>query len=117
MSPKGLLRFQYPLRQAKTLPVDVYDATYARSACVQPSSGLFATSLSKSEDCLNLNIWVPVSDDQDLLLFKRSSKLYSKNLAKLKYITNGFLYSSKKQFIDINEKKTTLFWIHGGNRK
>jgi hypothetical protein len=45
-----------------------------------------------SEDCLYFNIWVPVTKDQDDLIYESNSKLYSNNLDALKYINNDFLF-------------------------
>ena len=68
------------------------------------------SSLNKSEDCLYLNIWVPVSMDQDELLYRNQSLLYANSLSNLQFIKNGFLFSKSNNTI----RKTTMFLIHGG---
>ena len=109
--PVGDKRFKNAIRLNKTLTNDVYNATYARSACLQIKDPFFSfTNFTYSEDCLYFNIWVPVTNDQDELLYLNQSKLYSNNLNNLKYINNSFIFSKSNKI----DKKTTMFWIHGG---
>jgi carboxylesterase type B len=109
--PVGQLRFSKPVRLTNLFKTNVYNATFARPNCMQ--KGLAQSKMS--EDCLYFNIWVPVTKDQDDLLYKSNSKLHSNNLANLKYISNGFLFDKLKPVPSDNDRKTTMFWIHGGS--
>jgi carboxylesterase type B len=61
---------------------------------------------------LYFNIWVPVTRDQDDLIYTANSKVYApNNLDGLKYLNNSFLFSKTKTNV---ERKPTMFWIHGG---
>ena len=108
--PIGEKRFKNAFRLQRILTSDIYNATYARYACMQPRNILTASNLNYSEDCLYFNIWVPVTNDQDELLYTNQSKLYSNDLSKLKYINNSFIFGKTENV----EKKSTMFWIHGG---
>lgn len=52
-----------------------------------------------SEDCLYMNIWVPVTKAQDHILSQESSGQT--------YIEDGFLKD--------NSNKATIFWVYGGS--
>jgi acetylcholinesterase len=109
--PVGTRRFKYAFKLRNTLSTNVYNATYPRSACMQARVGWFGeTKLKLGEDCLYFSLWVPVTKDQDDLLYFKNSKLYYNNLNKLKYIKNGFIYRKSGR----EDRKTTMFWIHGG---
>lgn len=112
--PIGQLRFQNPVKLTDTFMTSIYDATYPRDACMQDPTYQDISHLPMSESCLYFNIWVPVSNDQDELLFKNNSKLFASSLNNLKYIPNGFLFKKANNIILENDKKTTMFWIHGG---
>jgi len=107
--PVGQLRFKLPVRLSALFKTNIYNATYNRPDCMQKASS------KMNEDCLYINVWVPVTFDQDELLYKNQSKLYSNNLANLKYINNGFLFSKSKPVPTDVDRKTTMFWIHGGS--
>ena len=109
--PVGRLRFMRPVRLSSLFKTNIYNATYARPNCMQ--KGLAEKEMS--EDCLYFNIWVPVTKDQDDLLYKSNSKIYSNNLANLKYINNGFLFNKLRPVPTDDDRKTTMFWIHGGS--
>lgn len=61
-----------------------------------------------SEDCLYFNLWVPVSQEQDDLLFKHETMTSIRNTANLKYKANGFKDKS-------STLKTSLIWFYGGS--
>ena len=66
--PVGKLRFK-PL-EALEGPLGTSEAPFealevGRSA-IQIKTSVFGTSLQKSEDCIFLNIWVPLQEGQDL---------------------------------------------------
>jgi hypothetical protein len=109
-APIGDKRFKKPVRMLKTLPSDVYNATFVRSACMQ--AGNVNGILNNSEDCLYSNIWVPVTKDQDELLYLNESRLKAHDLEKLEYIRDGFVFDRIQMNV---EKKTSMVWVHGGS--
>jgi hypothetical protein len=110
--PTDEKRFQFPFGLTDLFPTDVYDATYGRPTCMQEldtSQGEFAGSEmwnapgKISEDCLHMNIWVPVTIEQDAI-FRSESNMFHSN--KMNVIKNGFR---------TDRDKPTLFWIYGGS--
>lgn len=101
--PLKELRFRYPSRLSSTFPQNAatYNATFHRLQCTQTSAG------RSGEDCLHFNVWVPVTKQQDDLIYLQNSKVFENNLDNLKYIPNAFLFNNAPN-------KTTMFWIHGG---
>ena len=57
-----------------------------------------------SEDCLYMNIWVPVATEQDQALYFNQSIQNWNNINNLQYISNAFA----------GETKATMHWIYGG---
>ena len=124
--PVGERRFQAPIRLKNTLTSDIYNATFMRTPCMQVLGIFGAYSGPLSEDCLYLNVWVPVSGEQDELLFKNNSLPFSnslnsnsstrRNLSELRFVRNGFLFDKYRpsNVVAEEEKRATLFWVHGG---
>ena len=104
-------RFLPPIRLVNNFKTEIYDATQARAACEQiPGDEIIMTN----EDCLYFNIWLYVTPHQDELLFFNNSRLFSNNLNNLRYIPNGFLFHKTRPISDA-DRRTTMFWIHGGD--
>lgn len=107
-APLNEKRFQFPYKLDNILTQDTYDATYFRPSCMQEydftfpdfrGSDMWNPAHNISEDCLYFNIWVPVTLEQDSLLFK-------KDTSTLTYSPDAFKTSNPK---------ATLFWIYGGS--
>jgi hypothetical protein len=96
-------RYKLPVRLTSTFPQNsvTYNATYKRLQCVQTSKK------PSSEDCLYFNVWVPVTKEQDELIYLNNSKRFENNLNGLKHVPNAFLFKNAAP-------KTSMFWIHGG---
>ena len=109
--PLHTKRFQFPFELDQLLPTSTYDSTFARDSCMQEPD--YTIDLVKiwnppgniSEDCLYMNLWVPVSAEQDALLQIESAK----PAAQIAYLPNGFGVSNKRT------NKATLFWFYGGS--
>jgi len=105
--PLNEKRYQFPYDMPNIFPGNVYNATYARPSCIQILdltvnwSEIWNPPGEISEDCLYMNIWVPVIKDQDLIFRQESNK------ENVKYLPNGFL--------DMNSEKATLYWFYGGS--
>ena len=106
----------------------IYNATYYRPSCMQEYDLTFGSDFygsmmwnppyNRSEDCLYFNIWIPVSLEQDELIYINESSKYKSNINDINYIKNAFLFDTKKDtnyIINDDEKKSTLFWIYGGS--
>ncbi len=100
-------RYQFPHDLPNIFPGDVYDATYARPSCIQELdltldwSQVWNPPGEISEDCLYMNIWVPVTKNQDAFLRQESYK------PSVEYVPNGFGGE--------NSDKATLYWFYGGS--
>ena len=100
-------RFQFAFSLNSIFPGPTYNATYARASCMQlPDTTLKAVEVwnppgEVSEDCLYMNIWVPVTKDQDNILLRESGQ------SEVKHVEDGFAKE--------NLNKATLFWIYGGS--
>lgn len=106
-APLNEKRFEFPHRLPYLLPQNIYNATYSRPSCWQEydatfpgfrGSEMWNPPSGVSEDCLYFNIWIPVTKEQDSLLYGNSHQL--------SYYPNAFKSSSLKP---------TLFWIYGGS--
>lgn len=109
-APLNEKRFQFPFKLDKLLPSDLYESTFFRDSCMQEldatypgfsGSEMWNAPGGISEDCLYMNIWVPVKKEQDKLLSQESEKQNPD------YLINGFSLNS--------EDKATLFWVYGGS--
>jgi carboxylesterase type B len=114
-APIGEKRFRFPERLDKLLPEDVYDASYHRPSCIQELDTTFPGFKAAemwnapgniSEDCLYFNLWVPVTHEQDELLFDFETKNNRYNPLNINYNTNAF---------KANQLKTSLLWFYGGS--
>lgn len=111
-------RFEFPQRLANILPYDIYDATNFKYSCLQIPDTTFENKFygadmwnppdETSEDCLYMNIWVPISTQIDNLLFNQSNKAYYHDIS---YINITKLNANKT----VNQGLSTLFWIYGGS--
>ncbi|CAF1073759.1 unnamed protein product, partial [Brachionus calyciflorus] len=108
-APINQRRFQFPYRLDNILTKDEYNATFYRPSCWQEYDETFSNfrgsemwnpPFNISEDCLYFNIWVPVTNEQDKLLFKENDYI--------NYQPNAFKTPKK-------DLKSTLFWIYGGS--
>ncbi|RNA44830.1 cholinesterase isoform X1 [Brachionus plicatilis] len=108
-APLGEKRFEFPHKLTHVLPQNIYDATYSRSSCWQEfdttfpgfrGSEMWNPPNGVSEDCLYFNLWVPVTKEQDSLLYN--------NHQRLNYYPNAFRSDREKL-------RPTLFWIYGGS--
>ena len=118
-APVNEKRFQFPFKLDKLLPTnpsEPYDATYYRPSCMQerdttfpnfPGSEMWNPPHGTDENCLYFNIWVPVSDTQDDILFKWETMRNLNSFANINYVSDGF---SKN-----NSNKSSVFWIYGGS--
>jgi carboxylesterase type B len=115
-APTGDKRFRFPERLDKLLPDEVYDATYHRPSCIQELDTTFPGFKGAemwnapgniSEDCLYFNLWVPVTHEQDDLLYKFETLNNLYNPKNINYNTNAFKSA--------NQLKTSLIWFYGGS--
>lgn len=61
-----------------------------------------------SEDCLYFNIWVPVTRQQDELLYQIETLENLNTEWRINYITDAFVTRSPSL-------KASLFWVYGGS--
>ncbi len=113
--PTGNLRFRFPERMDHLLPNDLYDASHYRASCIQEldtnfpgfkDSEMWNAPGEISEDCLYFNIWVPVTQEQDNILYKKETLRNLDSPRDIKY--NPFKSLS-------HELKTSLIWFYGGS--
>lgn len=111
--PIGEKRFEFPHRLDDILPTDEYDATQHKHSCSQIPDTTFNRTFNgaeiwnpqdeTSEDCLYMNIWVPIKQEYDLLFHQESSKSDNREVK--------FVNLTKQD----EKKLTSLFWIYGGS--
>ena len=114
-------RFQFPIKLDNIFPSiknknEPYDATYYRPSCVQEydqtfpgfqGSEMWNPPHGISEDCLYFNIWVPVTESQDDILYKWETTNNLNSFTNVNYI--------KDSFTKANTNKSSVFWIYGGS--
>ena len=113
-APIGEKRFEFPHRLDSILPTSVYDATQHKLSCTQVPDNTFNRTFrgaeiwniqdETSEDCLYMNIWVPIKHEYDEVFLNESNKM---NNDEIKYVNLSKFANEKKL--------TTLFWIYGGS--
>ena len=114
-APIGEKRFEFPYNLNDTLPTDVYDATQQKSSCSQYPDTTFNREFigaeiwnapdETSEDCLYMNMWVPIRPEYDTIFVTESNKV---DTSEIKFVNLTILEMKNE------EKLTTLFWIYGG---
>jgi carboxylesterase type B len=114
--PTGELRFKFPVRMDKLLPEDIYDASRPKPSCIQELDTTFPGFRSAemwnapgaiSESCLYFNLWVPVTHEQDSLLYTYETLNNMHNPRNIQHNANAFKQA--------NQLKTSLIWIYGGS--
>ncbi len=114
-APINEKRFQFPLKLEKIFTSlksqnEPYDATYYRPSCIQEYDQTFPNFAGSemwnppygiSEDCLYFNIWVPVTESQDDILYKWETVNNLNNFGNINYI--------KDSFTKANVNKTLIF--------
>jgi hypothetical protein len=92
-----------------------FDASHYRASCIQEldtnfpgfkDSEMWNAPGEISEDCLYFNIWVPVTQEQDNILYKKETLRNLDSPRDIKY--NPFKSLS-------HELKTSLIWFYGGS--
>jgi len=118
-SPINERRFRFPQNLGSLLPKnsdEPYDATFHRPSCIQEYDQTFPNFAGSemwnppygiSEDCLYFNIWVPVTESQDDILYKWETVNNLNNFGNINYI--------KDSFTKANVNKSSVFWIYGGS--
>jgi carboxylesterase type B len=113
-APIGEKRFEFPHRLDDILTSNVYDATQPKLSCTQVPDTTFNrtfrgaeiwnTQDETSEDCLYMNMWVPIKREYDEMFLNESNKM---NNSEIRFV-NISKFASDKQL-------TSLFWIYGGS--
>jgi carboxylesterase type B len=102
-APINEKRFEFPYRLSNILPTQIYDATKQKPSCPQVPDTTFNRTFygaeiwnppdDTSEDCLYMNMWVPIRPEQDAIFTANKYISIESEDAKLK----------------------TLFWFYGGS--
>jgi cholinesterase len=112
-APLKEYRFRFPVKLNQTLPYSPYNATNNRASCPQFKDELFKgfhgsemwnAPDDTNEDCLFMNIWIPINKEFDNILMPQSELL-----------DNQMLYLNRSLFLSENSSLSTMFWIYGGS--
>lgn len=120
--PLNERRFEFPHKLDRTLPENVYNATYYRPSCMQEYDTTFSGFSGSemwnpphgvNEDCLYMNMWIPVTQEQDDVLYRQEVLNKLEDTNKINFIKTAFKSTSSSS--NSNNMKPSLFWVYGGS--